>query len=257
MRQRLDISDIEAQTKIRAKYLRALEAEEFDLLPGPTFVKTFLRTYAEVLGLDARLLTEEYKLRYERLSEHDLHPIAPQSARARQRQEKKQSSTIRRDVLIAVFIVALVGLLILLGRGGGGDDKTAAGTNTVGTTPGTGATTAPAETTTTKTATTKKPSSSSGGATQARLRLDATGDVYVCLKSGDKVLIKEQTLNADSPAKTYRGKKLRLLLGNSAVTMTVNGKKQTVPASSDPIAYVITPKGRTKVSAEPASSFCS
>src|SRR5215207_1161807 len=51
MRQRLDIADVEDRTKIRAKYLRALENEEFGMLPGPTFVKTFLRTYAELLGL--------------------------------------------------------------------------------------------------------------------------------------------------------------------------------------------------------------
>src|SRR3712207_4110748 len=81
MRQRIDISEIEAQTKIRAKYLRALENEEWDLLPGPTFVKSFLRTYAEALGLDARLLLEEYKLRHERLSEADLMPIAPPGKR--------------------------------------------------------------------------------------------------------------------------------------------------------------------------------
>ena len=35
MRARIDISEIEAETKIRAKYLRALENEEWDLLPGP------------------------------------------------------------------------------------------------------------------------------------------------------------------------------------------------------------------------------
>ena len=40
MRERIDVSEIEAKTKIRAKYLRALENEEWDLLPGPTFVKT-------------------------------------------------------------------------------------------------------------------------------------------------------------------------------------------------------------------------
>ena len=54
MRSRIDITEVEAATKIRAKYLRALENEEWDLLPGPTFVKTFLRTYADYLGLDAR-----------------------------------------------------------------------------------------------------------------------------------------------------------------------------------------------------------
>ena len=65
MRQRLDIADVEASTKIRAKYLRALENEEFGLLPGPTFVKTFLRTYSEPLGLDPHLLVEEYRATYE------------------------------------------------------------------------------------------------------------------------------------------------------------------------------------------------
>src|SRR5690348_9065725 len=77
MRSRIDITEIEAQTKIRAKYLRALENEEWDLLPGPTYVKTFLRTYADALGLDGRMLVEEYKLRHERLSDVDLQPIAP------------------------------------------------------------------------------------------------------------------------------------------------------------------------------------
>ena len=50
MRERIDVSEIEATTKIRAKYLRALENEEWDLLPGPTFVKSFLRTYAQRAG---------------------------------------------------------------------------------------------------------------------------------------------------------------------------------------------------------------
>ena len=65
MRQRLDIADVEERTKIRAKYLRALENEEFGMLPGPTFVKTFLRTYAELLGLDPHRLLEDYRARYE------------------------------------------------------------------------------------------------------------------------------------------------------------------------------------------------
>src|SRR5512132_1576497 len=84
-RARIDISEIEAETKIRAKYLRALENEEWDLLPGPTYVKSFLRTYADALGLDGKLLIEEYKLRHERLSDVELQPLAPPSARDRQR----------------------------------------------------------------------------------------------------------------------------------------------------------------------------
>jgi cytoskeletal protein RodZ len=65
MRAGIDIAEVESRTKIRAKYLRALENEEWSLLPGTTFVKSFLRTYAEALGLDAKLLVEEYKFRHE------------------------------------------------------------------------------------------------------------------------------------------------------------------------------------------------
>ena len=65
------------RTKIRAKYLRALENEEFGMLPGPTFVKTFLRTYAELLGLDPHVLVEEYRANYEGEDELELQPLGP------------------------------------------------------------------------------------------------------------------------------------------------------------------------------------
>ena len=61
MRQHLDIAEFESRTKIRSKYLRALEDEEWALLPGHTFTKAFLRTYADMLGLDGRMLVDEFK----------------------------------------------------------------------------------------------------------------------------------------------------------------------------------------------------
>src|SRR5215216_3587124 len=107
MHARIDISEIESETKIRAKYLRALENEEWDLLPGPTYVKTFLRTYADALGLDGRMLVEEYKLRHERLSDVELPPISPRGARERAR-ERSGRSRFPRFGLVALVIVGLV-----------------------------------------------------------------------------------------------------------------------------------------------------
>src|SRR5271167_4997527 len=75
MRARIDVSEIEARTKIRAKYLRALENEEWGLLPGPTFVKSFLRTYAQALGLDGKALVEEYRLSHEPPGEGLIEPV--------------------------------------------------------------------------------------------------------------------------------------------------------------------------------------
>ena len=102
MRRRIDMTEVEAATKIRAKYLRALENEEWDLLPGPTFVKTFLRTYAEYLELDPRLLVEEYRQRFERPSTQDLTPFGPGMGGARRRRQRQ-----RRP--IGPFVVVLVG----------------------------------------------------------------------------------------------------------------------------------------------------
>jgi len=65
MRRRIDMAEVESATKIRAKYLRALESEEWDLLPGPTFVKTFLRTYADYLELDRPVDSPPVLRRYE------------------------------------------------------------------------------------------------------------------------------------------------------------------------------------------------
>src|ERR671911_2221010 len=91
IRNKIDITSVEEATKIRAKYLRALENEEWSLLPGPTYVKTFLRTYAEYLGLDPRLLVEEYRQRYERPSTQDLTPFAATRARGRARRRRAAS----------------------------------------------------------------------------------------------------------------------------------------------------------------------
>ena len=100
MRRRIDMTEVETATKIRAKYLRALENEEWDLLPGPTFVKTFLRTYADYLGLDSRLLVEEYKQRFERPGPQDLLPF---SARSAGRRPPRRSPVIPPFALVAAY----------------------------------------------------------------------------------------------------------------------------------------------------------
>src|SRR3954452_23809838 len=116
MRARIDISEVEASTKIRAKYLRALENEEWDLLPGPTYVKSFLRTYAEALDLDAKLLVDEYKLRHERLSDVELQPI---SAAAPGRERRRWGPVLPPGpFLVLIFIGLLLGVYPL---GGGGN----------------------------------------------------------------------------------------------------------------------------------------
>src|ERR1044072_9013489 len=107
MRSPIHIAEIEAQTKIRAKYLRALENEEWDLLPGPTYVKSFLRTYADELGLDGKRLVHEYNVQHGRLSAVELQPIAPPGQR--RQASGHRSSPWRRVGVALVVVLILVG----------------------------------------------------------------------------------------------------------------------------------------------------
>lgn len=55
------LADAEEATKIRARYLEALENEQFEILPGQVYVIAFLRNYARFLGLDDNQLVQQYK----------------------------------------------------------------------------------------------------------------------------------------------------------------------------------------------------
>jgi cytoskeleton protein RodZ len=246
MRQRIDISEIESETKIRAKYLRALENEEWDLLPGPTYVKSFLRTYAEALGLDGKLLIEEYKLRHERLSDVEMQPIRPPGAREPRRRRRVGSG--RGWAVLAVVALLIVGLYALgrldVGDGDGGSDA-------ANTTPST-----TTSTTSKRRSTTKRSSASSKSSSKkkkkaapklVRLRLVPTGPVYVCLKrAGGETVVNGRILQAGSRQPTYRSRRFRLLLGNSEVRLRVNGKTRTVPPTGGVLGYDVTPPGRVR-----------
>src|SRR5688572_5217742 len=120
VRQRVNIEELEQSTKIRAKYLRALENEEFGLLPGPTYVKSFLRTYAEKLGLDAHLLVEEFRAKYEEPEPIEFQPIAPQPRDARRRPPTPRFGP---GAAIVAAGIALLAFLLILGLTGDDDDE--------------------------------------------------------------------------------------------------------------------------------------
>ena len=245
MRERIDISEIEAQTKIRAKYLRALENEEWDLLPGSTYVKTFLRTYAEALGIDGRLLVEEYKLNHERPSELELQPIVPSASRDRDRRRGARPRLPRGTTAILV-VVGLLVVVAILGIIGGGSSSNkqrpnrvaAPGQKTVTSAPG-GAATTPAAVV----------------PTRVSLQLIPTGVVYVCMvgTNGHKIL-NGVTLSPGTTQPVYHGRRFVVTVGNNLVRMRIDGKLRDVPPSNNPITYLVTPRGRHLLPAAQAPS---
>jgi hypothetical protein len=107
LRQALDFPEIEQATKIRPKYLRALEDEQFDILPGQTYVKGFLRTYAEYLGLDGQLYVDEYNSRYIHVDEET--PLRARGASSAGRTMPRFESSV---VLVALAAIGILTLLV-------------------------------------------------------------------------------------------------------------------------------------------------
>jgi cytoskeleton protein RodZ len=236
MRRRIDMTEVEAATKIRAKYLRALENEEWDLLPGPTFVKTFLRTYAEYLDLDPRLLVEEYRQRYERPTSQDLTPFA----RRRQRPPRRHWGP---GIVIGLGVVLLLAALYGLSLLGGPDNEPDAPVAT--------------PTATAKAAhrgaTAHHKKKHKPAPTRVTLRLTATAPVYVCLEDASgKPVLNGVTLAAGQHSSTFRSRRFRANFGNGSVRMRINGHTYRAATTSNPIGYEMRPTGRPRKLSEAA-----
>jgi cytoskeletal protein RodZ len=119
LRQGVDFPEIEQSTKIRGKYLRALEDEQFDLLPAQTYVKGFLRSYAEYLGLDGQLYVDEYNSRYV-VGEEDT-PLRMRRPSQRAPRPRVES----RVVLLTLLGIALVTALVIVAWTRGGQENQA------------------------------------------------------------------------------------------------------------------------------------
>lgn len=108
-RQGIDLHQAELAVKVRAKHLRALEDEQFDVLPGQTYVKGFLRAYADFLGLDGQIYVDEYTSRFFVDDEAGHHRVR----RVRQRRRQPHLRMERNVVLLTLAGIAVVTALII------------------------------------------------------------------------------------------------------------------------------------------------
>ncbi len=251
IRARIDISEVEARTKIRAKYLRAIENEEWDLLPGPVYVKSFLRTYGDFLGVDSRLLVDEYKRRFERPADQDLRPIGS-LGRERERRRRRRPRLGPIGVVV-LALAAVAGALYLVGTLGSSSTNT--GTSTPSTPVASGSATSSTSATSHTSTAHKPPAKHHHPApppkpTKVTVKLTPTSTpVYVCVEDGTgKVLVPGATFSPGQTIPTQTASKLLMTFGNSTVQMKVNGK--TVPVGPGaPVGYEATPTKTTVLSA--------
>ncbi len=217
-RQELDFPQIEVATKIRGKYLRALEEEHFEVLPAQTYVKGFLRSYAEYLGLDGQLYVDEFNSRY--VVGEDEPPI-----RARRTARPYRRRRIQSNVLIAALVgIALVTALVIAAWKSGSPSNQ----NVVGAGP------APAHR-----------AARPNGPASITLRGVRSGAFLLIRKGGPtgKVLFND-ALSAGK-AKHFTTKRLWINTGTPEnLRITVNGRRVKAPGGG-PQVFVVTSRGVT------------
>jgi hypothetical protein len=219
-RQGLGYPEIELATKIRAKYLRALEEEDFTSIPGDAYIRGFLRTYADYLGLDGDVYVDEYASRF-LTSWRDELPPRPQRHRIRRRDRPLE----RRAVLLVLAgIAALTALVFVAWRYGG----SSAGT------PGAG---------------TQQTHEKQHRAVARQLVLRGVGrGTYVEVRrskaSGEVVL--QGTVGAGEVDKVA-GSRFYLLVRHSAgVEVTLGGRAVALPAAHN-LRVLVTPQRTTRL----------
>jgi cytoskeletal protein RodZ len=118
LRRGIEFAQAEQATKIRGKYLRALEEERFEQLPSETYIKGFLRTYAEYLGLDGQLYVDEYNSRFVVGDDYD----RPRRSSAR---PQRRSRRLERNIVVAVALaaVAITTVILISAWNSGSNDK--------------------------------------------------------------------------------------------------------------------------------------
>jgi hypothetical protein len=211
-RQKLELRDVERETRIRAKYLQALEAERFDVLPGSAYVKGFLRTYADHLGLDAQRFMDEYETRF--APEDVLQAALPVLVR-----RPRRSLHAR---LVAIPVVAAVALLVWRTTSGGGGHHHAAAAQP------------PAPHVKVSTVTRTRPVVTPARATKVQLALVAArGPCWVSVRLGSETgrTLYEGTLEQGRSAR-FAGARMWIRLGAPwNLDATLNGKDVELPGS--------------------------
>jgi len=226
LRQGLDFPEVEQATKIRGKYLRALEDEQFDILPGQTYVKGFLRTYSEYLGLDGQLYVDEYNSRY--IPDDEETPLRASSTAAVGRSPRVESSV----VLVALAAIGILTALVVVAWRFGSDTPETAIPD-FSQQPAAAPSPAPA----------KKPRKRKPAV--ARLSVTgALGDSWMEVHAGSAGgrELYRGTLQAGSTVRFTRSR-LYVLVGRPGnLRFRLNGRVVTVPDRGGPTAVLVTPK---------------
>ncbi|HEX4731487.1 MAG TPA: helix-turn-helix domain-containing protein [Solirubrobacterales bacterium] len=253
-RRAVDLDEVHAVTGIRSRYLRAIEEEDWDALPEEFYARSFIRKYAQFLGVDPEPLVEEYRNQRgtSGQGESPTSPFARTSSRRaealrRRRQRQGIYAWLGAAAVVAVIVVAIV---LLISSGGEGGDGGGGGSKAAKSVAGNGQ----------KSAGAGQKGAGKGGAhqggtkagahagahaTSVALKIEPTAEVWACvLDAKGKPLVDGATLAAGETMGPFHSRSYTAAFGNGAVAVSVDGKLVETPATPSPMGFTVDSKGK-------------
>ncbi len=215
-RRKVELSEVEAATKIRRAYLRAIEAEDWEALPGDAYARGFVRTYAGYLGLDGARLAEGVQARQQQPLVVATAARAAATGHGRARLRRPRRGGRRRRSPLA-----------------GRRRRRRFGRDADGGTGGNGRRPGPSPV-----PSLHQSAERNGGAVD--LSLTTTAELWVCLlDAGGKPLVDGVVLPPGAEEGPFRSGSFTVSFGNGEVEMRIDGRDSEIPESSSPLGYEI------------------
>jgi cytoskeleton protein RodZ len=229
IRRKIDLADVEQRIKIRVRYLRALENEEWDVLPGDTYARSFIRTYANFLSLDGDRLADDFRqMRADAAAVEGHSRAEPVGLAPRPRAGGGGLPSLGTGATAALISIALIAVLVAIFALSGGEDG---GGSTTASNPKAGRGGKDAQ---------QGKSGQKAAPRRASLELAASGEVWVCvLDASGSRLVNGQILAPGATEGPFHSGKFDISFGNGAISMRVNGRQFQVPESASPLGYEI------------------
>jgi cytoskeleton protein RodZ len=223
-RRKLKLSEVEAATKIRVRFLLAMENEEWGVLPGGSYSRSFIRTYGSFLGLDGERLAEEY-----RRASGEPQPGergAPRADPVVASDSSRHGPRLPSGAWAAIVSTVLIAVLVIVGLSGGEPD------GSLESNPNAEARKQPRTQRNAAQVEDRRPGVS--------VRLAANAEVWVCLLDAvGQPLVNGQILVAGAEEGPFRSDSFTLSFGNGEVSMWIDGQQASIPETSSPIGYAI------------------
>ena len=229
VRRNLTLQQVEEDTKIRVKYVQAMENEDWDVMPGATYVKGFLRTYATYLGLDPNIMIDEYRSRGVAPAAERHEPFGGSSVIGKPRSHRGRNTI----VFVAVICLLVLAVIYVLGMNSDKDAEPP-------TKPGALGITSPSPTAS------KSPSPKASATVKPGLRDVVTveavdGECWIQVRRDDEsgIVLYSGTLQKGD-RKSFKGKALWIRIGNpSVVALTIEGSKVKAIDGVDPVDVIV------------------